>query len=64
MEKIKSLHPWKSIKEFIHPSNVTWMSRKDTRKETIAVFCVVLVAAAIMIAGDSLFGFLLGLLVK
>lgn len=61
VNKIKDIKWLHVIKEFIHPSNVTWKPKKEAAKETVLVICVVIALAVVMIAADSLIGFLFGL---
>ena len=49
------------VKEFIHPSNVTWKPKKEAAKETVLVLAVVIAVAIVMIAADSLIGYLFDL---
>ena len=49
------------IKEFIHPSNVTWKNKKDTTHDSVVVLGFVALSAIFLFGADSLFGFILGL---
>ena len=49
------------VKEFLHPSKVSWMSVKDARKQTVAVLGVVIAAAVCMVAADAAIGFALSI---
>jgi len=45
------------VADTLHPSNVTWLSAKETTKRTI--LCVVAASAAFMMLADTLFGAML-----
>ena len=51
------------IKEFLHPSKVTWLSFKETRKQTIVTLTTVAIVAVGIIAADTIIGAVLKLLV-
>lgn len=61
VKKAKNIHWLHAIKEFVHPSNVTWKPKKEALKETFVVLAVVAAVAVVMIAADALIGFLFGL---
>lgn len=45
-----------NIREFLHPSNVTWKPIKEAVKDTLLVLAVVVFMAVIMIAADTVLG--------
>lgn len=49
----------KSIWQIEDPSNVTWLSAKETTKRTGVILCVVAASAAFMMLADTLFGAML-----
>lgn len=61
VSKIKNAHVFHVVKEFIHPANVTWKPKKEAAKETVLVLAVVIAVAIVMIAADSLIGYLFGM---
>lgn len=50
------------VKEFLHPSSVTWKSPKNTTHDSLVVLGVVVAAAAFLAVSDIAFGAVLGLL--
>ena len=65
MEKVKNPRGkvFNRVKEFLHPTNVTWKSPKDTTHDSMVVLGVV-AAAGILLAGfDVLLGVVLGLVI-
>ena len=50
------------VKEFLHPSSVTWKSPKNTTHDSLVVLSVVVAAAVFLAVGDIVFGTVLGLL--
>ena len=47
------------VGDTLHPSNVTWLSAKETTKRTGVILCVVAASAAFMMLADTLFGAIL-----
>ena len=47
------------VADTLHPSNVTWLSAKETTKRTGEILCVVAASAAFMMLADTLFGAML-----
>lgn len=47
------------VADTLHPSNVTWLSAKETTKRTGVILCVVAASAAFMMLADTLFGAML-----
>lgn len=47
------------VADTLHPSNVTWLSAKETTKRTGVILCVVAASAAFMMLAETLFGAML-----
>ena len=52
----------KKVKEFLHPSNVTWMQPKKALKSTLVTLSVVLIAGIFTVCADALLGFLFSII--
>lgn len=50
-----------TAKEAIHPSSVTWLSWKETKKGALRAFVVMSVCAVFAVGADALMGFVLKL---
>lgn len=50
------------VKEFLHPTNVTWKKPKDTTHDSVIVLGVLAIAAAFLAAGDAVFSIIMNLL--
>lgn len=50
------------VKEFLHPTNVTWKKPKDTTRDSAIVLGVVVTATAFLAIGDAVFGVIMNLL--
>ena len=60
MKKIEVRPIPAKVADMLHPSNVTWLSAKETTKRTGVILCVVAASAAFMMLADTLFGAMLG----
>lgn len=47
---------FRKAKEFVHPTNVTWKTAKDTTHDATIVLAVMVISAILLIAGDIAFG--------
>lgn len=55
MKKIEIRSIPAKVVDTLHPSNVTWLSAKETTKRTGVILCVVAASAAFMVLADTLF---------
>lgn len=56
MKKIEIRSISAKVADTLHPSNVTWLSAKETTKRTGVILCVVPASAVFMVLADTLFG--------
>lgn len=56
MKKIEVRSIPAKVADTLHPSNVTWLSIRETTKRTGVILCVVVASAAFMVLADTLFG--------
>lgn len=62
-KKISSSPKFTKIREFVHPSNVTWKSAKSTTRETAIVLAFVATMSVLLAGFDAVLGFLLNIVV-
>lgn len=48
-----------AVKEFFHPSQVTWPGFKETKNKTVLVIMVTIVLAVLLLAFDAVSGLIL-----